>query len=191
MCWRNPDQGSQLLGWEVEIWHLPYYPQPPARGIIIVCGYKPGGSRERSNPPRGSEVALVFPLPLFTMESCGRGRLYTLVSVQLYSCVVWDRPPGNTTSTDKDQGPKSLLGTEERWGTSPSTHPTLSPLPGCQGGWEAGAVLLGGLTWSPRTTDLQAAKEIVKHRSVTVNIKVGMPLLDPDLAVPAGAEPRT
>ena len=60
----------------------------------------------------------------------------------------------------------------------------------CQGGWETGSVLLAGFTWSPRTTDLQAAKEIVKQQSMTANIKVGMPLLDPDLAVPARAEPR-
>lgn len=50
-------------------------------------------------------------------------------------------------------------------------------------------MLWARFTWSPRTTDLQAAKEIVRQLSVTVNIKVGMPLLDPDLAVPAGAEP--
>lgn len=51
-------------------------------------------------------------------------------------------------------------------------------------------MLLGRFTWSPRTTDLQAAKEILKQQSVTVNIKVGMPLLDPDGAVPARAELR-
>lgn len=51
-------------------------------------------------------------------------------------------------------------------------------------------MLLARFTWSPRTTDLQAAKEIVKQQSVTADIKAGMPLLDPDLAVPAGAEPR-
>lgn len=168
----------------------PILPTATCSGDYYRLWLQARGLEREKQPTQGLGGALVFLLPLFTMESCGRGRLYTLVSVQLYSCVVWDQPPGNTTLTEKDQGPKSLLGTEERWGTSPSTHPSLSPLPGCQGGWEAGAVLLGGLTWSPRTTDLQAAKEIVKHRSVTVNIKVGMPLLDPDLAVPAGAEPR-
>lgn len=56
--------------------------------------------------------------------------------------------------------------------------------------WEAGSAFPAGFTWSPRTTDLQAAKEIVKQPCVTVNIKVGMPLLDPDLAIPARAESR-
>lgn len=42
-------------------------------------------------------------------------------------------------------------------------------------------------SWSPTTTDLMAAKEIQMQSSVTVNIKAGMPHLDPEFALPARA----
>lgn len=46
-------------------------------------------------------------------------------------------------------------------------------------------------TWSPTTTDLMAAKEIQTQSSVTADIKAGMPHLDPEFALPAGANPLT
>lgn len=134
----------------------------PRRWVVIICGYAHGGSRERNDPPRGSEVALVFPRGLFPVESCGRVCPYTLVSAQFYSYLQSvGLPPANTAPIDGDQGPK---GNRRALGDVPAhTSLSLSLLcKGCQGRWEAGSVLLGGFTWSPRTTDLQAAKEILK-----------------------------
>lgn len=109
------------------------------RWIIIICGYEPRDSRERNHSPRGSEVALVFPLPLLTMELCRQVCLYTLVSTQLYSYASSvDLPPGNTTSIDNDQGPKIPLGNSRALRDVPTSTSLSLPFSSARGAREDG-----------------------------------------------------